>query len=83
VVDSGLRREAGCDSRLRARYHRFKAEHTGTFRGHCSELCGKEHAFMPIVVRVVSDATTSLGRWQEKEMAALADDPNKTWTSTS
>jgi cytochrome c oxidase subunit 2 len=58
----------------------FKAEHTGTFRGHCSELCGKEHAFMPIVVRVVSDAITSLGRRQEKEMAALADDPNKTWT---
>ena len=32
----------------------FRAEQTGTFRGQCTELCGKEHAFMPIVVRVVS-----------------------------
>ena len=32
----------------------FKSEHIGTFRGQCAELCGKEHAFMPIVVKVVS-----------------------------
>jgi len=32
----------------------FKADKIGTFRGHCAELCGKNHAFMPIVVRVVS-----------------------------
>ncbi|MEY2682807.1 MAG: cytochrome c oxidase subunit [Pseudomonadota bacterium] len=32
----------------------FKAEKEGTYRGHCAELCGKDHAFMPIVVRVVS-----------------------------
>jgi cytochrome c oxidase subunit 2 len=59
----------------------FKAEHTGIFRGYCSELCGKEHAFMPIVVRVVTDAEYKT--WvdgKKKEMAALADDPNKTWT---
>jgi cytochrome c oxidase subunit 2 len=34
----------------------FKALHTGTFYGQCSELCGARHAFMPIEVRVVSDA---------------------------
>jgi cytochrome c oxidase subunit 2 len=59
----------------------FKAEHTGTYRGYCSELCGKEHAFMPIVVKVVTDAEYKT--WvdgKKKEMAALADDPNKTWT---
>jgi cytochrome c oxidase subunit 2 len=59
----------------------FKAEHTGTFRGYCSELCGKEHAFMPIVVRVVSD--DEYKAWTEaklKEMAAQADDPTKVWT---
>lgn len=33
----------------------FKAERKGAFYGQCSELCGKDHAFMPIVVRVVSD----------------------------
>ncbi|SEK19205.1 cytochrome c oxidase subunit II [Pacificibacter marinus] len=32
----------------------FKAEKTGTFFGQCSELCGKDHAFMPITVKVVS-----------------------------
>jgi cytochrome c oxidase subunit 2 len=37
----------------------FKAEKVGTYRGQCSELCGKEHAFMPIVVKVVSDADYS------------------------
>ena len=32
----------------------FKAEKEGTYRGQCSELCGKDHGFMPIVVEVVS-----------------------------
>lgn len=59
----------------------FKAEKIGVFRGNCVELCGKDHAFMPIVVHVVSDADYK--KWVEgkqKEMAAAADDPNKTWT---
>ncbi|HXX03180.1 MAG TPA: cytochrome c oxidase subunit II [Xanthobacteraceae bacterium] len=34
----------------------FKATSEGLFHGQCSELCGKDHAFMPITVRVVSDA---------------------------
>ncbi len=58
----------------------FKAEKIGTYRGQCAELCGKEHAFMPIVVKVVSDEDYT--KWVEgkkKAMAALADDPNKTW----
>jgi cytochrome c oxidase subunit 2 len=33
----------------------FKAEKVGTYYGQCSELCGIQHAFMPIAVRVVSD----------------------------
>ncbi|KRB92245.1 cytochrome c oxidase subunit II [Noviherbaspirillum sp. Root189] len=59
----------------------FRAEKIGTYRGNCYELCGKEHAFMPIVVNVVSDEDYK--KWTEtkkKEMAAQADDPNKTWT---
>ena len=59
----------------------FKAEYTGTFRGNCAELCGKEHAFMPIVVKVVTaEEYTAWVEGKKKEMAALADDPNKTWT---
>ena len=34
----------------------FKATQTGTFYGQCSELCGANHAFMPIEVKVVSEA---------------------------
>jgi cytochrome c oxidase subunit 2 len=59
----------------------FKAEKTGTFRGQCVELCGKEHGFMPIVVRVVSqdDYTKWVGE-HKKAMAAAADDPSKQWS---
>lgn len=34
----------------------FKATRIGTYFGQCSELCGKDHAYMPIVVKVVSQA---------------------------
>lgn len=34
----------------------FKAEKEGLYYGQCSELCGKDHAFMPIAIRVVSQA---------------------------
>jgi cytochrome c oxidase subunit II len=59
----------------------FRAEKTGVYRGQCVELCGKEHGFMPIVVRVVSQEDYS--KWvgeQKKALAAAQDDPNKTWT---
>lgn len=59
----------------------FKAEKIGVYRGQCVELCGKEHAFMPIVVNVVSD--DDYKKWvdtKKKEMAAKADDPSKVWT---
>ena len=46
----------------------FKAEREGLFYGQCSELCGRDHAFMPIAIRVVSDA--QFEAWK----AAAADD---------
>ena len=58
----------------------FKSREVGVFRGQCAELCGKEHGFMPIVVRVVSDADYT--KWvdtKKKEIAAKQDDPNKVW----
>jgi cytochrome c oxidase subunit 2 len=59
----------------------FRAEKVGTYRGQCSELCGKEHAFMPIVVKVVTDAEyTAWAAEKKQQMAALADDPSKTYT---
>lgn len=50
----------------------FKPEKIGIFRGHCAELCGKDHAFMPIVVNVVSEEDYS--KWvaaQPKKAAAV------------
>jgi cytochrome c oxidase subunit 2 len=52
----------------------FRAEQTGTFRGQCVELCGKEHAFMPIVVRVVSDADYS--KWVGERKPAQSAAPS-------
>jgi cytochrome c oxidase subunit 2 len=59
----------------------FRSDRIGVFRGHCAELCGKEHAFMPVVVRVVSaDDYKNWVGLQQAKMQAAADDPNKTWT---
>jgi cytochrome c oxidase subunit 2 len=58
----------------------FRAERTGDFYGQCVELCGKEHAYMPIQVKVLSKADYS--QWaagELKKLAALADDPAKVW----
>jgi cytochrome c oxidase subunit II len=58
----------------------FRSEKTGDFYGQCYELCGKEHAYMPIHVKVLSaqDYTAWVGD-QQKKMAAKQDDPNKVW----
>ncbi len=47
----GLKADA-VPGRLNETY--FKADREGTFYGQCSELCGKDHAFMPIEIKVVS-----------------------------
>jgi cytochrome c oxidase subunit II len=51
----------------------FKATKTGMYYGQCSELCGKDHAFMPIAVRVVSD----------QEFTAWVEDAKKKFASAS
>jgi len=59
----------------------FKAEKVGTYRGNCYELCGKEHAFMPIVVNVLSEA--DYAKWvadKKKGSTAGAEDANKALT---
>jgi cytochrome c oxidase subunit 2 len=50
----------------------FRARKEGVYYGQCSELCGKDHAFMPIAVRVVNDAV--FNEWAE---AVKARDRNK------
>jgi cytochrome c oxidase subunit 2 len=58
----------------------FRAEKVGDYHGQCQELCGKEHAYMPIHVKVLSQADYT--KWVEAQraaMAAKADDPTKVW----
>ncbi|HSI56854.1 MAG TPA: cytochrome c oxidase subunit II [Ideonella sp.] len=58
----------------------FRSEKTGDFYGQCAELCGKEHAYMPIHVKVVSaDDYAAWVDGKKKEAAAKADDPSKVW----
>jgi len=59
----------------------FRADRIGTFRGQCSELCGAEHAFMPIVVKVVSaEDYTAWVAEKQKAMSAGGEDPTKVYT---
>jgi cytochrome c oxidase subunit 2 len=58
----------------------FRANKTGDFYGQCAELCGKEHAYMPIHVKVVTaEEYTQWVDGEKKKMAAAADDPSKVW----
>ncbi len=51
----------------------FKAEREGMYYGQCSELCGKDHAFMPIAIRVVNDRDYTAWREQAKKKYATDD----------
>jgi cytochrome c oxidase subunit 2 len=64
----------------------FRAEREGLFYGQCSELCGKDHAFMPIAIRIVSEdkykqwltvAASDLGK-ANKALMAEVDRPAPT-----
>ena len=57
----------------------FKATKTGMFYGQCSELCGKDHAFMPIAVRVVSDQ--EFAAWVETAKKKFAANPANSFAS--
>jgi len=57
----------------------FKATKTGMFYGQCSELCGKDHAFMPIAVRVVSDQ--EFASWVEAAKKKFASAPGNAYAS--
>ncbi len=58
-----------------------RIEEPGVYRGQCAELCGKDHGFMPVVVRAVPEA--EYAAWVDKkkaEMSAAAAGGDKTWT---
>ena len=60
----------------------FRPEKVGDFYGQCAQLCGKEHSYMPIHVKVLSNEDYS--KWvdgEKKKIAAKADDPTKVWTA--
>ncbi len=49
----------------------FRAEEPGVYRGQCAELCGKEHAFMPIVVRAVTQREFDQWVAEQKSLQAV------------
>ena len=52
----------------------FKATKEGLYYGQCSELCGRDHAFMPIAVRVVSDQAFTAWLEEAKKKYAINND---------
>jgi cytochrome c oxidase subunit II len=59
----------------------FKAEKTGIFYGQCSELCGKDHAYMPIEVRVVTDQ--EFATWVEAAKKKYASAKDNSFASAA
>ena len=59
----------------------FKATKVGMFYGQCSELCGKDHAFMPIAIRVVSDQ--EFAAWIETAKKKYATNPANSFASAA
>jgi cytochrome c oxidase subunit 2 len=57
----------------------FKATREGIYYGQCSELCGKDHAFMPIAVRVVNDQ--EFAAWVEAAKKKYATNPANTFAA--
>jgi cytochrome c oxidase subunit 2 len=57
----------------------FKATKVGMYYGQCSELCGKDHAFMPIAVKVVTDQ--EFAAWVEAAKKKYATNPANTFAS--
>jgi cytochrome c oxidase subunit 2 len=56
----------------------FQATREGVYYGQCSELCGKDHAFMPIAVRVVSENDFAAWAAQAKQKFGRSDDARPT-----
>ena len=57
----------------------FNARKEGLYYGQCSELCGKDHAFMPIAIRVVTK--DQFANWMKALEAGSIDDANATLPS--
>jgi cytochrome c oxidase subunit 2 len=51
----------------------FTAQQVGTYRGQCTELCGRDHGFMPVVVKVVEQA--EFEQWLEDQRGSAAPAP--------
>jgi cytochrome c oxidase subunit 2 len=69
VPDFGMKKDAipGFVNEL---WFKVDAGKTGTYRGQCAELCGRDHGFMPVVVKVVSKA--DYAAWVAAQKAAKA-----------
>jgi len=59
----------------------IQVDHPGTYKGQCSQICGKEHGYMPITVEAMDEA--NYNSWvgaQKQKLAAATEDPGKSWS---
>lgn len=61
----------------------FRADREGIYYGQCSELCGREHAFMPLAFRVVSEAEYQAWLTQARQQFAMKDEPRAVADATA
>jgi cytochrome c oxidase subunit 2 len=61
----------------------FKAERVGTYYGQCSKLCGKDHAYMPIAIKVVSPEDYEAWLVEAKKKFASADPGRQRFAATA
>ena len=69
VPDFGMKKDA-IPGFINELWFKVDAGKTGTYRGQCAELCGRDHGFMPVVVEVLSKA--DYAAWVARQKAAKA-----------
>ncbi len=80
VPDFGMKKDA-IPGFVNEIWFKVDADKAGTYRGQCAELCGRDHGFMPVVVKVLSKADYQA--WVVQQKAAAAPPASSSETPTS
>jgi cytochrome c oxidase subunit 2 len=75
VPDLAIKKDA-IPGTVNEMWFEIEADKVGVYRGQCTELCGRDHGFMPIVVEALSEA--DYAAWLESKRAAPADPAGST-----
>jgi cytochrome c oxidase subunit 2 len=75
VPDLAIKKDA-VPGMVNEMWFEIEPDRAGIYRGQCTELCGRDHAFMPIVVEALSEA--DYAAWLESKKAAPVESPGAT-----